>query len=120
MLLGEGGYAVELTLFGHRVEPRSKTTFYFSITVLVRVDRIDSRYQRKLAVQRQRTHRQREFIRKGLSFAFFAEVRPGGGLGSTGQVNDHDTCCSIWPKFLTSRWLSCAGTMCRRTQRFSN
>ncbi|HFE46037.1 MAG TPA: tellurium resistance protein TerC [Nannocystis exedens] len=54
MLLGEGGHVAELTLFGHRVDPLSKTTFYFSITVLVLVDLIQSRYQRKLAVQRQR------------------------------------------------------------------
>ncbi|HGG57356.1 MAG TPA: tellurium resistance protein TerC [Nannocystis exedens] len=54
MLLGEGGHVAELTLFGHTVEPLSKTTFYFSITVLVLVDLIQSRYQRKLAVQRQR------------------------------------------------------------------
>lgn len=43
MLLGEGGHAAERM-------PRSKTTFYLSNTVLLLVDRIQSRYQRKLAV----------------------------------------------------------------------
>ncbi len=53
MLLGEGGHVAELMLFGYPVEALSKTTFYFSITVLVLVDLIQGRYQRKLAVQRQ-------------------------------------------------------------------
>ena len=36
----------------HHVEPLAKSTFYFSIAVLVIVDIIQSRYQKKLAAER--------------------------------------------------------------------
>ena len=49
VLLGEGGHEAHLMLFGYKVEAMSKTTFYFSIAVLVAVDIIQSGYQRKLA-----------------------------------------------------------------------
>jgi len=52
VLLGEGGHESKLTLFRYHVEPLSKTTFYFSVAVLVLVDVIQSRYQKKLAHQR--------------------------------------------------------------------
>ncbi len=52
VLLGEGGHQAHLTLFGYRVEPLSKTTFYFSIFVLVAVDVVQSGYQRRLAAER--------------------------------------------------------------------
>ena len=52
VLLGEGGHQAHLELFGYAVEPMSKTTFYFSIAVLVAVDVIQSGYQRKLALER--------------------------------------------------------------------
>ena len=52
VLLGEGGHVAHLKLFGYAVEPLSKTTFYFSIAVLVAVDIIQSGYQRKLAAER--------------------------------------------------------------------
>ena len=57
VLLGEAGVAashavhdesLQIHLFGHPVEPMSKTTFYFSIFVLVVVDIIQSGYQKKL------------------------------------------------------------------------
>jgi len=56
VLLGEAGEAAEpyLHLFGYPVEPMSKTTFYFSIAVLVVVDIIQSGYQRKLDAIRAR------------------------------------------------------------------
>lgn len=54
VLLGEGGHVAKLTLFGYHVEPLSKTTFYFSIVVLVLVDIIQSGYQRKLSLKRAR------------------------------------------------------------------
>jgi len=53
VLLGEGGHVAHLKFFGYPVEALSKTTFYFSITVLVLVDLIQGRYQRKLEAQRQ-------------------------------------------------------------------
>lgn len=52
VLLGEGGHVAGLTLFGYHVEPLSKVTFYFSIAVLVVVDLMQSKYKKKLAVQR--------------------------------------------------------------------
>ena len=48
MLLSEGGHLAHLKLFGNDVTPMSKTTFYFVIFVLVAVDLVQSRYQRKL------------------------------------------------------------------------
>ncbi|MEO0958909.1 MAG: tellurium resistance protein TerC, partial [Pseudomonadota bacterium] len=56
VLLGESGHAAEphLHLFGYAVEPMSKTTFYFSIAVLVAVDILQSGYKRKLEAMRQR------------------------------------------------------------------
>ena len=52
VLLGEGGHVAHLKLMGHQVEPMAKSTFYFSIAVLVVVDIIQSGYQRKLEVVR--------------------------------------------------------------------
>jgi len=58
VLLGEGGHVSHLTLFGYVVEPMSKSTFYFSIAVLVLVDVIQSGYQKKLNLIRStREHR---------------------------------------------------------------
>ena len=50
VLLGEAGHAAEphLHLFGFAVVPMSKATFYFAIVVLVVVDLIQAKYQRKL------------------------------------------------------------------------
>ncbi len=48
MLLSEGGHLAHLHLFGHEVTPMTKTTFYFVIVVLVLVDIVQSRYQKKL------------------------------------------------------------------------
>ena len=52
VLLGEGGHVAHLKLFGYQVEPMAKSTFYFSIAVLVLVDIIQSGYQNKLAALR--------------------------------------------------------------------
>jgi predicted tellurium resistance membrane protein TerC len=51
MLLSEGGHLAHLTLFGHLVEPMAKSTFYFVIGVLVLIDLVQSRYQRKLLIE---------------------------------------------------------------------
>ena len=48
LLLSEGGHIAHLTLFGNEVTPMSKTTFYFVIAILVIVDVVQGRYQRKL------------------------------------------------------------------------
>lgn len=48
MLLSEGGHLAHLKLFGNPVTPMSKTTFYFVIVVLVLIDIVQGRYQKKL------------------------------------------------------------------------
>ena len=48
MILSEGGHDAHLTLFGSKVEAMSKSTFYFVLFVLVVVDIIQNRYQKKL------------------------------------------------------------------------
>jgi len=48
MLLSEGGHLAHLELFGHHVTAMSKATFYFVISVLVVIDLVQSRYQKKL------------------------------------------------------------------------
>ena len=51
MLLSEGGHIAKLAFFGHHVEAMSKVTFYFVIGVLVVVDLVQGRYQKKLLAQ---------------------------------------------------------------------
>ena len=51
MLLSEGGHLAELSFFGNAVEPMGKSTFYFVIAVLVHVDVVQGRYQKKLLAQ---------------------------------------------------------------------
>ncbi len=53
MLLSEGGHLAHLDLFGHKVEPMAKSTFYFVLVILVAIDVVQSRYQKKLMAQRQ-------------------------------------------------------------------
>jgi len=48
MLVSEGGHLAKVELFGHPVEAMSKSTFYFVIAVLVIVDLVQGRYQKKL------------------------------------------------------------------------
>lgn len=48
MLVSEGGHLAHVKLFGHPVEAMSKSTFYFVIGVLVIVDLVQGRYQKKL------------------------------------------------------------------------
>ncbi len=52
MLVGEGGHLAHLHLFGHIVEPMAKSTFYFTIAILVVVDVAQGRYQKKLMAQK--------------------------------------------------------------------
>jgi len=63
VLLGESGPAaahamgndaLKIAIFGHEVIPMSKSTFYFSVVVLVLVEVVQSGYQRKLAIERKR------------------------------------------------------------------
>ena len=48
MLLSEGGELAHLSFFGYEVEAMTKTTFYFVITILVLIDIVQGRYQKKL------------------------------------------------------------------------
>ncbi len=52
LLVSEGGHLAHLKLFGYAVEPMTKTTFYFVLAVLVVVDIVQGRYQRKLLAQK--------------------------------------------------------------------
>lgn len=54
LLVSEGGHLSHLKFFGHPVEAMSKTTFYFVIAVLVLVDVIQGRYQKKLMREKER------------------------------------------------------------------
>lgn len=51
MLLSEGGHLAHLRFFDFPVEPMSKTTFYFVLAVLVIVDVVQGRYQKKLLAE---------------------------------------------------------------------
>ncbi|RZS98888.1 TerC family protein [Aquimarina brevivitae] len=53
MLLSEGGHLAHLHLFGNPITPMSKTTFYFVIVVLVLIDIVQGRYQKKLLAQKE-------------------------------------------------------------------
>jgi predicted tellurium resistance membrane protein TerC len=55
MLLTEGAHKSHLKFFGNEIEAMSKTTFYFVIGVLVVIDIVQSKYQRKLLAQREGT-----------------------------------------------------------------
>ena len=48
MLLTEGGHLAHLMLFGEYIVPMSKTTFYFVIAILVLIDIVQGRYQKKI------------------------------------------------------------------------
>ncbi|MEQ8905866.1 TerC family protein [Ekhidna sp.] len=52
MLLSEGGHLAHLQLFGNHITPMSKTTFYFIIFILVVIDIVQGRYQKKLIANR--------------------------------------------------------------------
>ncbi len=52
VLLGEGGHEAHLKLFTYEVVPMSKSTFYFSLAVLVLVDVLQSGYQKRLEKER--------------------------------------------------------------------
>ncbi len=54
LLLSDGGSLAKLAFFGYPVEPMAKSTFYFVIGVLVIVDIIQGRYQKKLNLARKR------------------------------------------------------------------
>jgi predicted tellurium resistance membrane protein TerC len=48
MLITEGGHLAHIKLFGNEIVPMSKTTFYFVILILIIVDIVQGKYQKKL------------------------------------------------------------------------
>ena len=54
MLLTEGGHLAHLKLFGEEIVPMSKTTFYFIIAILVLIDIVQGRYQKKIMKSQER------------------------------------------------------------------
>lgn len=54
MLVTEGGHLAHIHLFGHEVHAMTKSTFYFVLVVLILVDIVQGRYQKKLAAMRKR------------------------------------------------------------------
>jgi len=48
MLVTEGGHLAHLKLFGNEIVPMSQTTFYFVLAILVIVDVVQGKYQKKL------------------------------------------------------------------------
>ena len=52
MLLSEGGHLAHMQLFGNEVTPMSKTTFYFVIGVLIVIDIVQSKYQKRLLIKK--------------------------------------------------------------------
>lgn len=53
MLVSEGGHLAEIQLFGYHVTPMAKSTFYFVLAVLIVVDIVQGRYQKKLLAQQE-------------------------------------------------------------------
>ncbi|MFD0916317.1 TerC family protein [Pseudahrensia aquimaris] len=54
MLVSEGGHLAHIKLYGYPVEQMAKSTFYFVLVIMVLVDVVQGRYQRKLMAQRKR------------------------------------------------------------------
>ena len=48
MLVSEGGHLAHLTLFNYEITPMSKATFYFVISILIIIDIVQSKYQKKI------------------------------------------------------------------------
>ena len=48
MLITEGGHLAELEFFGNKIEPMNSTTFYFIIIILVVIDLVQGKYQKKI------------------------------------------------------------------------
>lgn len=52
MLLTEGGHLAHLSFFEKCITPMSKTTFYFVLTILILVDLVQTRYQKKILLEK--------------------------------------------------------------------
>lgn len=56
MLISEGGHLAHLELFGQHITPMSKATFYFIIFILVVIDIVQGRYQKRLIAKKASAH----------------------------------------------------------------
>ena len=54
MLVTEGGHLAHLKLFDNEITPMNKTTFYFVIAVLIVVDIIQGKYQKKIIAEQEK------------------------------------------------------------------
>lgn len=54
MLITEGGHLAHLKLFGNEIMPMTKTTFYFVLVILLVTDLVQSRYQKKINLEKQK------------------------------------------------------------------
>ncbi len=52
MLVTEGGHLAHLKILGNEITPMNKTTFYFILFILVVVDVVQGRYQKKLSARK--------------------------------------------------------------------
>lgn len=57
MLLTEGGHLAHLEFFGNPITPMSKTTFYFILVILILIDIVQGRYQRKLLMMKEQKNK---------------------------------------------------------------
>ena len=54
MLVTEGAHLAHIKLFGEEIVPMSKTTFYFILIIMVVVDIVQGRYQKKIVMEKER------------------------------------------------------------------
>lgn len=60
MLLTEAGHLAHLSFFGNEIVQMSKTTFYFVIVILLIVDVVQGRYQKKIIQEQKREQKRLE------------------------------------------------------------
>ncbi|MCA9197838.1 MAG: hypothetical protein KDA87_09885 [Planctomycetales bacterium] len=58
LLISEGGHLAHIHLFSYKVEAMSKSTFYFVLVIMVLIDIVQGRYQRKLLAEKVTTGKQ--------------------------------------------------------------
>ncbi len=64
LLVSEGGHLSHLLLFGHEILPMAKSTFYFVLFVMVAVDLVQGRFQKKLMKERAHTEKLAQAAKK--------------------------------------------------------
>jgi len=64
MLVTDGGHLAHLYLFGSEIVKMSPTTFYFVIVILILVDIVQGRYQKKISRELEKTNTQKKIQSK--------------------------------------------------------